>query len=108
MQISINLSGSITIVDVTKETYQLEPFPTGLSSTCESEEYPGERDEFMDFSVNIPESSKLPKNQCYIKTWCINEGVLPQLEAQGVVKRLHKQIWCGVASTPAELVEILI
>jgi hypothetical protein len=43
---------------------------------------------FATLSVNLPGSGALPKNQCYIKTYSENEGLLEQLVEQKVVKEV--------------------
>lgn len=64
---------------------------------------------FATLSVNITDSSmpsqNLPKDQCYLKTWSENEGILPCLEKAGLVQYTGVSARTGFVSAP--LVKIL-
>ena len=84
-------------VEIRKDTYK----PSGNLALI-ADEPQGEQ--FCVLSVNLPElSDRLPKNQCFIKTWSENEGFLDQIVGQKVVKRT------GTVdrNTGAVLVEVL-
>ncbi len=52
-------------------------------------------------------SDELPKNQCYLKTYSENAGMLEALEEAGVVKSLGTSIKLNPHGDTAPLVEIL-
>lgn len=96
-KLTINHSEKSYDVDIQKEMYATNKALALIA--CD------EYEPFAYLSVNLSESDSLPKNQCYFKNYSENEGLLEQLEEQGIVKRLGPMVQTDFVMVP--LVEVL-
>jgi hypothetical protein len=96
-KINIRCAGKYFKIEIEKAAYTNN---NALALQAYDDEGP-----FCMFSVNLPQSEGLPKNQCYFKTWSENAGFLEQLVNKGLIKILGPTIRTGCVEAP--LVEVL-
>lgn len=81
MNATINLFGTNYNVTLVRNTY-MKGQALAVSLNDASDGSP-----FTYISVNLPpDSAKLPPNTFYCKDWSENATIIPQLEAQGLIK----------------------
>jgi hypothetical protein len=98
MNATLTAFGETTKVSIRKDKYANNQATALIASNAKTGE------PYCTLSVNlVPYSNSIPKNQCFIKTWSENEGMLEQLVDQHIVS-LTKVIDSG---TGARLVTIL-
>lgn len=84
MNATINLFGTNYNVTLSRHTYMDgKSLAVGLNDASDGSS-------FAYISVNLPpHSAQLPPDTFYCKDWSENETIIPQLEAQGLIKPRH-------------------